>query len=222
MHFHIFSFFRWLSLQRKKPWWGRSLNNVDRSGSSCVPVTAEAGVQGHRSLWGILCLSWSTGFTCITYCFLVPENSSREICKLNFCMNFCCLGCHQLSLELGFWQGMSLSRGMKENWSNCGCLHHSIRVSFILFVLCLSRVLRFALNSCLYFALCGSVGEETSQDLCLLAKLCGSGAAPLIFSCLSGLMGCQDPSHQLQRGLWVSSTPMKNLVLAYCAVSKRL
>lgn len=148
--------------------------------------------------------------------------SSREICKLNFCMNFCCLGCHQLSLELGFWQGMSLSRGMKENWSNCGCLHHSIRVSFILFVLCLSRVLRFALNSCLYFALCGSVGGETSQDLCPLAKLCGSGAAPLIFSCLSGLMGCQDPSHQLQRGLWVSSTPMENLVLAYCAVSKRL
>lgn len=73
---------------------------------------------------------------------------------------------------------MSLSREMKEYWSNCGspCLsQRSIRISFVLFVMCLSEVLRFALNSCLYFALRKNVGGETSWVLPPLAEHCGSG-----------------------------------------------
>lgn len=103
-----------------------------------------------------------------------------------------CLGCQQLSLKLGFWQGMSFSRETKENWSNCGSLclsHHSIGVSFVSSVLCLSEVLRFALNSCLYFALCKRLGGETSWVLLPLAQHCGAATVPLQLSCLSWPMG---------------------------------
>lgn len=97
-------------------------------------------------------------------------------------------------------KGISLSRGLKEigsNWVSAP-LHQSIICSVCIVLV---QSLKICFDSCLHFALCRSVGGETSQDLCLVARLCGSGAAPLRFSCLSGLVGCQDPSHQVQRGL---------------------